>query len=132
LNNTFVGCHAYADGAAFQAFGGNVLSFERNLVTYSTGAAGVQNYGAAPDPNFCNLYWSNSEGDFGTWIPSPTDLFADPIFCDLALKDFTVREDSPCVVGGCGQIGALGVGCKNISVEPQSWGRIKELYRLGR
>jgi hypothetical protein len=131
-NNTFFGCYGYENGGAFQAFGGHILEFERNVIAHSAGGAAVQNYGPPIAPNDCNLYWSNFNGDFGDWTQSSTDIFADPLFCDMETLDFTVREDSPCVVGGCGQVGALGIGCVDISVDPKSWGRIKELYRLAR
>jgi hypothetical protein len=80
----------------------------------------------------CNDYWMNEAGDFQDWTPSPSDIFADPFFCDPEQLDFTLREDSPCAAGstpGCGQIGAKGVGCAAISVEETSWTRIKALYR---
>jgi hypothetical protein len=55
-----------------------------------------------------------------------------PYFCDPANDDFTVAENSVCVPSNnsCGmQIGAYGVGCGIVSVEPSSWGAIKGLYR---
>ncbi len=131
--NTFVGCHGVLDGSAMLVFvSSSSLRFTRNVVTYSTGGAAVRNLGPPLVENECNLYWSNSGGDFGEWVPSPTDLFVDPQFCGLASRDFTVTEDSPCLYSACGPIGALGVGCTKVSLESASWGRIKSLYRLER
>ena len=62
----------------------------------------------------------------------PTNFSADPLFCDPDNGDFTIRSNSPCAppgVTGCGLIGALGVGCGPVSVEPLSWGGIKGKYR---
>jgi hypothetical protein len=131
-NNTFVGCHSPHNGAAFVSFDGSWLGFESNIVTHSSGAEAIQDYGSIVYGYPCNLFWANAEGDFGDWTSSPTDLFADPYYCDLDELDFTVRDDSPSIAGGCGQIGALGVGCKGVSIEPMSWGKIKGLYRLDR
>ncbi len=131
--NTFVGCHGVLDGSAISVSqSSSSLRFTRNVVTYSTGGAAVRNLGPPLIENECNLYWSNSGGDFGEWVPSPTDLFVDPQFCGLASRDFTVTEDSPCLYSACGPIGALGVGCTQVSLESASWGRIKSLYRLER
>lgn len=56
---------------------------------------------------------------------------ADPLFCDAAAGDLTLREDSPCLppASGCGLVGALGVGCGTVSVSPDSWGAVKGRYR---
>jgi hypothetical protein len=81
----------------------------------------------------CNALWNNAMGDFGLdWVAFPTDIFADPLFCDPMYLDFTLDDGSPCAPGGtpgCGQIGAHGVGCGVVSVEAASWGKIKSLYR---
>ncbi|GJM43807.1 MAG: hypothetical protein DHS20C21_06490 [Gemmatimonadota bacterium] len=80
----------------------------------------------------CNVLWDNDSGNFDTYTPQPTDVTADPQFCNAAAGDFTVSSQSPCVAGGvpgCGLIGAWDVGCGGVSVEPASWGRIKGMYR---
>lgn len=63
----------------------------------------------------------NSAGD---WVGPIADQLgvdgnftADPLFCDGAVGEFSLRADSPCLPGrhpdgpGCGLIGALGQGC---------------------
>jgi hypothetical protein len=78
------------------------------------------------------VFWDNPEG---LGIPlGDTDREVDPRFCDPGNGDFHVEGGSPCVEPGslgCGQIGAFGVGCGTVSVEPESWARIKGLYRKG-
>ncbi len=65
---------------------------------------------------------------------------ADPRFCDRPGRNYTLREDSPCLPGqgppGCGLIGALDVGCSAAGVGTTSaatrsirWGTLKSLYR---
>ena len=130
-NNSFIGCHGSIPGSAFIANDGSSITFDKNLVAHSTGSAAVQDYGNFVQTSSCNLFWSNEEGNGGSWEFAPTDIFADPLFCDFESLDFTVREDSPCIIGGCGQIGALGIGCEDVSVDEMSWGKIKGLYRFG-
>ena len=67
--------------------------------------------------------------------PSPTDLGADPLFCDPAAGDFRVSAGSPCLPGSghpsCTErIGALGEGCGTIAVTPETWGKIKGQFRM--
>ncbi|MEZ5066615.1 MAG: right-handed parallel beta-helix repeat-containing protein [bacterium] len=82
----------------------------------------------------CNVFWDNPGGNFQNYTPKPTDLQADPLFCNPDANDFHVAEQSPCAPGGipsCGQIGAWPVGCGLVSIQATSWGRIKSLYRGG-
>jgi hypothetical protein len=101
------------------------------------GGIGTPAYRATsvPPQASCNLFWANAGGDYADeYIPSPTDLFVDPLFCDPGANDFTLRDDSPCLPensGGCGQIGAFGEGCGAIAVVPESWGKLKANYRGG-
>jgi hypothetical protein len=129
-NNTFVGCHADPASYGSAVYGGGApgLNFSNNLFSDCTGAAAVAVY--APLPGSCNGFWNN-EGGIGDYVPSVTDLFLDPIFCDVPNLDFTLDAHSPYAAGnvGCGQIGALGVGCGGVAVEAMTWGRIKTLYR---
>lgn len=106
--------------------------FEANVVAASLGPAAI--YVAESEGGqlngFCNVYWEN-EGSIGVPL-GDTDREVDPQFCDVAVRDFSVRKSSPCVepgADGCGQIGAFGVGCEPLSVETQTWSRTKALYR---
>ena len=66
----------------------------------------------------CSDVFGNEGGD---WVGDLVDdlgvngnICADPLFCDAADGDLSIRDDSPCAPGqdpGCGIIGALPVGC---------------------
>jgi len=67
------------------------------------------------------------------------NVFEDPLFCGpencesapTTLGDYTLSSTSPCLnAPGCGQIGALGLGCSGPTrTEETSWGTIKRLFR---
>jgi hypothetical protein len=130
-NSTFYACYAPLIASALRA-SGVVGVFERNIVANSSGGPALRRSAGDFIPN-CNDLWANEGGDFyGDWVPSPTDIFADPLFCDPEVEDWTVDVKSPCTPEnslGCGLIGALGQGCGAIAVESKSWGQIKGLYR---
>jgi hypothetical protein len=130
--NTFVGCHATIHGAAFYAIFGSVGEFTRNVVSYTTGGDAVRFAPGSSISGGCNLFWANPLGDISGGSLDPTDVIADPLFCDLENLDFTVRDDSPCLnppTPSCAPIGALGAGCGAVSVEPMSFARIKTMFR---
>ncbi len=131
-SNTFVGCYAGLDGAAFAAAMGATGSFHNNVVAHSPRPA-VRFVSGTSFTSGCNLFWGNTAGDFGGGgAPAPTDFTADPLFCDLPALDLTVRDDSPCLfppTPSCGPVGALGAGCGGVAIEPTSFGRIKAMYR---
>lgn len=82
----------------------------------------------------CSNVHGNADGDWVGCIESfhsiNENFSLDPLFCDAAQDDLTIRSDSPCVNhGGCGLVGALDVGCKPDAVEATSWGAIKARYR---
>ena len=60
------------------------------------------------------------------------NISLDPMFCDLAGRDLTVYEVSPCAPGNnsCGVLmGAYGAACGGVAVKPATWGAIKAMYR---
>jgi hypothetical protein len=129
-NNTFVGCYSPVSGASFSAVDGRV-TFTENIVAHSAGLVAVTGARTTVSGG-CSDYWANEMGNYTAWPLLPTDIFVDPLFCDLESLDLTLRENSPCADGntpGCGQIGAFGVGCDPVAFAPLSWGRIKQLYR---
>jgi hypothetical protein len=128
-NNTFYRCHANLGSAV--SMSATDPGFDNNIVAYSTGANGSvwRSQGANSPLTGCNIFWENEGGDFapiGTWTPAPTDIFADPQFCDHVNEDLTLRSTSPGAPEnpGCGAIGASGVGCGPVPVEDRSWGWI--------
>jgi hypothetical protein len=81
----------------------------------------------------CNDSWGNGEDWDGFDPATGTGNFsADPLYCDPANDDFAVAENSPLLpaFNVCTEpIGAFGQGCGTISIEAESWGRIKGRYR---
>ncbi len=132
--NTFFGCHmTLPDGAAAVAvFSDLPMTFRNNLVVGCTGTPAVRNYGPVPPTVSCNVYWDNEVFNPSVWPVSATDLFVDPRLCDPAAEDFTLRATSPCAAENhptCGQVGAFGVGCDTVGVDPTTWSRIKAAFR---
>jgi hypothetical protein len=116
-------------GGAISFYGDHVL--RNNIISGSTGAPAVQvNIGAVTSS--CNVFWNNSGGNAGGFALDPTDRVVDPLYCDPAADDLTLHLLSPCLPEnslGCGLIGARGLGCGAVSLEPESWARIKSRYR---
>jgi hypothetical protein len=131
--NTFYGNIVPSDGAVLND--GAVTSLARtvanNVFAMNVGGPAYRAPTSPPQAS-CNLFWSNPGGDYLGYVPSPTDLFVDPLFCDPTSGDFRLMSGSPCLPedsGGCGLIGAFGDGCGTISVNPSSWGSIKNRFR---
>ena len=80
---------------------------------------------------YCNDVWDNDRGDYDGPITRPTDISADPLFCDSDGGDFRLDCNSPCLPSAeCDLIGALEMGCGGPSVTvPTTWGAIKSMYR---
>jgi len=87
-----------------------------------------------PDVMYCDVFDMSTglyEPPFPDYTGTAGNISADPLFCGAATGDFTLHELSPCAAGGPGggAIGAFGTGCGGTSVEQQSWGVIKAMYR---
>jgi hypothetical protein len=137
--NTFWGSHVTIDwtpGASAVYVAGGSATFRNNAIVNSTGNQAV---GIDSDVTFqtsCNVYWDNPLGNTSGFQPDSTDLQADPLFCDVGALDFHVNAASPCIPGNghpsCTElIGAWDAACGVVSVEPWSWGRIKNGFRSG-
>ncbi len=128
--NTFVGNEAVHGAAVLDRHNGGSVNVRNNVFALSRGGATyeslfVQRVGG------CNLFWAN-DANFAGYTQGVSDLFEDPQFCDVPNDDYSLRSASPCAEANspdCGQIGALGVGCGTVSVDRQSWGRLKSLFR---
>jgi hypothetical protein len=131
--STFVGNRAPTGAALFTSNVGYSWEARNSVFTLSVEGTAVDallpQSAAAGD---CNVFWQNPGGDFGLYSSGPNDQFVDPEFCDIPSDDYTVRDTSPCAEKNspvCGQIGAFGIGCGTVSVEPTSWSRVKSWYR---
>ena len=130
--NTFVGTEGRALTLTYRP--PKVVALRGNIFAGTTGAVAVDFVDlGAPSPSMvCNDFWGNVMGDTYGFSPGPTDLFVDPLFCGADTGDYTLARNSPCLPaqsGSCGQIGAFGEGCAEISVEPGTWGKTKAMYR---
>ncbi len=80
----------------------------------------------------CSVF-HGSGGELAAFIGQDGNLSADPLFCDPDAEDFRLQWGSPCLPaqsGDCGTIGAFGFGgCNSVSVERESWARVKARYR---
>ena len=105
---------------------------ENCIVAFNEGAA-IQ---CQPGITFsCTDIFGNPGGN---WVSCVTDQAGmngnpeeDPLFCGPDSDDWTLQADSPCAPqnsGGCGLIGALGVGCGPVPVARVSWGGIKSQF----
>jgi hypothetical protein len=120
----------------FYGYGGGAqVRLERNIFSFSTSSNPAVEIAfdiGGSVVTDCNVFWQNAGGNTQGYSLGPTDLVADPQFCDAPAQDFTLFGSSPCLPvnsNGCGQIGAWGFGCGPVSIEPSSWGQIKALYR---
>lgn len=108
-----------------------VRTIANNIFVQNTGGPAFRMTSSPPAAS-CNLFWSNPGGNLVGYVPSPTDLFVDPLFCDAVGGDFSLMEGSPCLPensGTCGLIGAFSQGCGVVSLGPASWGKLKAAYR---
>ncbi|GJM43954.1 MAG: hypothetical protein DHS20C21_07960 [Gemmatimonadota bacterium] len=132
-NNTFYRCYVPGPGIGSAILGsGATLTAYGNIAVECDRAFAAATATVTLDSG-CNLFWGNTE-NYSFWPEEATltDIVADPEFCNPGLLDFAVRDSSPASSahsGGCGQIGAHGVGCGSVSIKPTTWGRIKNSYR---
>ena len=129
-NNTIHGAEITTGGPGAAIRTGTGTAIVRgNLITGCRGNTAISSQYSAGSG--CNVFWDN---EYGAGVElTPTDVVADPQYCDPATGDYHVRSNSPCPPEhspeGCGSIGALGLGCGVLGVESKSWGRIKADYR---
>ena len=83
----------------------------------------------------CDLYQSGGGGCHYFDIGTSGNFSLDPLFCDAANDNYTLKQSSPCAPGNhpqgsnCDLIGALPVGCAGVAIAPTTWGRIKAMFR---
>jgi hypothetical protein len=132
--NTFYGSEIenLYNGAAIFLSGGIQVTLSRNIIASSSPGPAVGTFGGAQVASSCNVFWENPGGNVQGFSLSPTDRVVDPAFCDPDSGDLTLSPLSPCLPAnslGCGLIGALDEGCGIVSIETESWSRIKAKYR---
>jgi len=84
----------------------------------------------------CSDVFGNDGGNY-SGISDPTGTIgnqsADPLFCDLQGRDFSISGLSPCAPAhnpsGCGLVGALPPSCSVTPAVRTSWGKLKARYR---
>ncbi|MFH1277487.1 MAG: right-handed parallel beta-helix repeat-containing protein [Candidatus Eisenbacteria bacterium] len=136
---TFVSNTAWDAGSFLYTVDGAPLVFERIIVAFHEGGETVNCDPLGSSTFLCTDMYGNSGGDWAGCFADQNgvdgNFSADPLFCDLASNDFTLRGDSPCLSGNhpdgydCGQIGAFGEGCGSTSIHRTSWGGVKSLFR---
>lgn len=87
----------------------------------------------------CNIYYGNENGPTAGFSPSVTDMFDDPLFCNITEHFFNedffwLCEDSVALPlnNDCGLIGgeeSVCAPCGPVVVEDRSWGTVKALFR---
>ncbi len=94
-------------------------------------------YNGRVDLYWCNIY-GNTGGDWAhvyeDQLGVDENISADPLFCDIAGRDYSLCSNSPCLPANgivSHLIGALDAGCGDCQspVQSMSWGAIKALYR---
>jgi hypothetical protein len=104
----------FASGVVVRAGGRPIIT--RNIIVNGLGGVGVfADQGAAPITS-CNDVWQNAGGEYFGVLPGPNSFSLDPLFCPGEAR--FLNEESPCVGGPCGLIGARGVGCGTVAVDP--------------
>jgi hypothetical protein len=106
---------------------------EKNIIAFSINGGGIWCGGGVTPIIRDNLVWQNlPSDDVGScpdWTQSDGNLVADPHFCNVALGNYSLTEDSPALTHPAGPLGALpNPGCPPIPVVPTTWGSIKSMF----
>jgi predicted outer membrane repeat protein len=131
-NGSPVGGVLYCRGTSFP-------TVENSIIAASVeGSAVLCVEGAGPTLSCSNVH-GNAGGD---WIDclagqlgANGNICEESLFCDPGNRDFTLAANSPCLPGNhpngvnCGLIGAFDEGCGPIAFFPESWARVKAMYR---
>jgi hypothetical protein len=104
-------------GTGYDISGGSGSSIDHNIACANSGA-GLRWSGAAPAPG-CDDWFGNLGGDLSGVSAGATDVSLDPLLCNPAIDDVGLQAGSPLAsLAGCGQVGALGVGCATAGIGP--------------
>ena len=123
-HNTVAG-NSSVNGAAGLYVASSTVDITNNIMAFNTGGSNLANgvsIDAAPAVFSCNDVFGNDNAAYsGMDDPTGTggNIAADPNFCPLEGAEYYLLDPSPCQEtnsGGCGVIGARGVGCVPVGV----------------
>jgi hypothetical protein len=110
-SSTFV--DGVGPGSIISANGGT-LALRRSVIAWNQSEHLIACEGGVVTAFDCNDWWNNPNSSAGC-PPGPTDLVADPLFCNREAGDYTLQAGSPCAPPlsppGCELIGALPISC---------------------
>jgi len=134
---TITNCAFVANGVGSQVSTGSGGILENTIIAFGTGIGLACLPDGVPTLLCCDIF-GNQGGDWIDCIAGQLDLegnfAADPQFCNLASRNLTLNESSPCLPGNhpqgedCGLIGAFGQGCGATPVQTTTWGAIKAAF----
>ena len=145
-------CTLHANAASFGGGGGGLslddastATITNTIIAFSTDGEAVNCRDGSSATLSCSDVFGNADGDWTSCLAGQQgqndNLALDPLFCDAANGDLSLNAASPCqpanAPGGCGLIGALGVGCGTAAIPdpdatplaPSTWGAIKARNR---
>jgi hypothetical protein len=130
----------YIVGSGLTVQLGAFATIENCIFAFGTNGPALMNrVGGAGCSATCTDIIGNAGGDWVDCVEGQNgvngNISADPLFCDRAQDDLRLDERSPCAPdnsGGCGLIGAHGVGCRTTAVNPTTWGHLKSMWQDGR
>src|SRR4029079_16635012 len=80
-----------------------------NSIAFRNRGFGMVASGSGSTTSSCNDWCENTLGATDGVDPGPSELFVDPLFCDVSQNDVHLQIGSPLAnAAGCGLIGALG------------------------
>lgn len=136
LGNTIANNSAAITGGGVYLVRGGQAAITQCIVTLNS-PGGIQvDFGGASATLSCSDVFANVGGNY-IGLPDATGqngvISVDPVFCGASAENYELSTNSPCVApqlaGGCGPMGALGVGCGATPVHQASWGQVKAKYR---
>ncbi len=114
---TFSGNSGVSGGGAFIRHYSTPV-FENTIIAFSSQGCAISCASDSDVTLSCSDVYGNAGGDYVDVLDGLNgvdgNFSEDPLFCDAAGDDFTLRDNSPCAGENnpaCGQVGAFGVGC---------------------
>ncbi len=125
--NTIVGNTTDGSTGGIAIHNSSNPSISHCIIAFNNGA-GLSCHGTSPIVSCTDIYGNGNNSICG--IDNGDNIFEDPMFCDVSSNNFELDALSPCIIGPCGQIGVLYIGCDGaVSNQNLSWGAVKALYR---